>query len=100
VTTYFASAYIAAQIKRLGGRPVTIGAQTTQGLIDISDEELLLGEAVSGVGQRIEVKVATGSLTGLVVGASVNVDGIVGTVKNIRQGEDGDSGMTLFRIAT
>jgi len=56
------------------GQDVTIGLQTTKGLIDIEAAHMAQSETYVQ-GKNVVVSIKTGSLTGLAVGATIIVDG-------------------------
>lgn len=73
----------------LGTIDVTIGATTVSGFLDHTDVEVLPGNGAPQYAERIVVKVRTGALPGLEVGAAITVDGDDYTVSLVRRIQDG-----------
>lgn len=69
------------------GTPVVLGAASTSGLLEGPDEELF--ETFRVVGAKRSVVIATGSLPGLEVDATVVVGGAPYTVRDYRAINDG-----------
>ena len=71
------------------GVPVTLGATTANGVLDLTDIEEVRGEAATFTGKEIAVLVKTGTFAGLAQGATITVDGVVYKVLTAAQVDDG-----------
>ena len=71
------------------GVPVTLGAATTDGIVDRVGDETAAGFASHSVGTRIQVSVVEGTLPGIVAGALVTVDGVEYSVAQVLETDDG-----------
>jgi len=81
-----------------GGEPVTIGAQTINGLVDVVDEEILVAQGFAGlVGKSVLVRVKTGAFSSLADGVTVTVRGTPYKARSIQQ--EGDGALTQVLCA-
>ena len=72
------------------GVPIQIGSDVTKGLVDRAGEEMLESAGAGAlVSTAVVVTVATGSLPGLVPGATIIVDGTSMKVQERREIDDG-----------
>ncbi len=72
------------------GEPITLGAVTTVGIVDRPQAVVgPSGELAELVQGTVIVHVATGSLPGLVPGASINVNGVPRVVRERHALDDG-----------
>jgi hypothetical protein len=71
------------------GEDITLGANTTQGCVDIADQRILPGELVHLVGKVIAVWIKTGSLPGVMVGALLTLRGASYKIRERTQEGDG-----------
>ena len=74
------------------GVPITLGANTTKGIVDRVDGRLLVdsGEMAAALGLETVVTLQRGALVGLDTGSSVTVDGAPMTVASVLSIEDGE----------
>ncbi len=86
---YFEEPDVAAMLE-LEGQDVSVGGQTTKGILKRFTVEQLMGEwNVPILGTAIVVQIKTDSLTALAIGVDLGVDGDVFKVRDIRQVGDG-----------
>ena len=87
----FGAEDVAAMLEELGVL-VTLGSDSTFGLVDAADEELLRSEGspVAVLGRAVLVTIETGSLAGLTPGAAVTVAGVAHQVDRTLSAEDGE----------
>lgn len=85
----FDSEDLDALAEDLGQADVTIDGVTVKGFFDPTDEEALAGEGTSSMGERLAVRVRTGSLPGLGIGVACIVDAVDYSVRQYRRLTDG-----------
>lgn len=79
------------------GADVTIGAETTKGLIDIDGAQMVRSETYVR-GKNVVAIVKTGSLSGLAVDATIVVDGVTYKVRD-HEPADIDGALTQILCA-
>lgn len=80
------------------GVDVVVGVGSARGLFDARDEEILPGVVDVSVGRRLSVRIVSGSLPGLVIGAGITVAGVGYAVREILQIDDGAFTEVLLRL--
>lgn len=94
----FGAADVPALLRDLGV-DITLGANTVKGLVDRADGRVLQGDGgmAAVIGRDVLVTLQTGSLAGLVVGASITVDGVSYKVASLLAVEDGELTQVICR---
>lgn len=87
----FGAGDVPAMLAELGVG-VTLGAQSTKGIVDRADDRLLEAEGgmAAVIGRDVVVTIQAGTLTGLTVGSAVTVDGTAYRVSSLLAIEDGE----------
>jgi len=86
---YFGDSDILAMLE-IEGQDVSVGAETTKGILRRFTEEVLAGMFDTPIlGTGVVTTIKTGSLSGLAIGVSLSTDGIAYLVREFRQIGDG-----------
>jgi len=90
---------VQSMIDGAGGEPVTIGATTANGLVDVVDEEMLMTQGFGHmVGKSILLRVKTGTFAALAIGATVTVRNTAYKAHTIQQEGDGELTQVLCAL--